>query len=297
MDRANSGATLAGEYTPEEVVHLINIRELLDTVPDAHARRERIYRIRPKPNSQLAYDDAATKPTELSHLVTYCQNVAIDNLRSLRLLLYPSKQTGILLPQFGAFPLIRAAIESSAQAVWLQHPEDADERVARALRARRSEVKYEYDLSMMINREDATDPPESKKHKARGRQAASNRAKGWYRDIKTLAQRSGLSESVITEPMPGYGPLIEDAAPTAGLPTNFARSTWQMISGLTHPSSTRGIGFSRVQELDGSTNGLKVTRMTADPKVVEVGLMVGLTFCKTAEDLMSRRLITPSLRR
>lgn len=294
MDGTRADAAPSSEYSPDEITHLVNIRELLDTVPDAHRRRERVYKVRPKPNSQLAFDDAATKPTELSHLVTYCQNVAIDNLRSLRLLLHPSKEAGIFLPQFGAFPLIRAAIESAAQSVWLLHPDESDERIARALRARRSEVKHEYELSMMINRLDPTDPPESKRAKAQGRQAAAKRAKGWNQDIQTLARRAGLPEDAVADPLPGYGALIEDAAPAAEVPSNFARSTWQMISGLTHPSSTRGITYSRVQELDGSSQDFKVTRMTADPKVVEVGLLVALTFVRTAEDLLSRRRITPS---
>lgn len=176
-----------GEYSAAEVAHLVNIRELLGTVPELHKRRERAYRVRPKATSELGVDDAATKPTELSHMVTYCQNVSIDNLRSLRRLLYPSEDAGIFLPQFGAYPLIRAVIESSAQAVWLLHPDESEERIARTLRARKSEVKYELDLSMMINREDTTVPPEVKKMAARGRQSAVGRP---LHSVRTLCESS-----------------------------------------------------------------------------------------------------------
>ena len=297
----NSPADLAreaqGEYSAAEVAHLVNIRELLDTVPELHKRRERAYRVRSKAASELGVDDAATTPTDLSHMVTYCQNVAIDNLRSLRLLLYPSEEAGIFLPQFGAYPLIRAVIESSAQAVWLLHPDESDERIARTLRARRSEVKYELDLSMMINREDSAVPSEVKKMAARGRQSAARRAKGWNSDIRSLAERAGLDPERVADLMPAYGPLIEDAAPAAGVPPSFARSTWQMVCGLTHPSSMRGLGFSRVQELPGTTETLKVTRMTADPGTVEAGLLVAITFCRTAEDLLAQRTLRPAQRR
>lgn len=239
-------------------------------------------------------DDAATKHTELSHMMRYCQNVAIDNLRSLRLLLQPSEEGGIFLPQFGAYPLIRAAIESSAQAVWLLYPDESDERIARTLRARKSEVKYELDLSMMINQEDTATPSEVKKMAARGRQSAARRAKGWNSDVRSLAERAGLAPERVADLMPTYGPLIEDVAPAAGFPPSFARGTWQMVSGLTHPSSMRGVGFSRVQETTGNYRDLESHANDGGPQGRRSRTPCRITFFKKAEDLLTERTLRPT---
>lgn len=267
---------------------------MLDAVPDLHRRRLRLYGIRPKTRSQMAVDDAATHPTELSHMVTYCQNMAIDNLRSLRLLLNPSDEAGIFLPQVAMFPMIRSAIESSAQAVWLLQPALSRERTVRTLRARKSEVSFERDLSMLMHGEEPGDPADLKKAKARARQRAATNAKSWNADLRSIAERSTISQDEYEDGLPGYGPLVAEAATATQLPPRFARSIWQMVSGLTHPSTTRGVSFSRLEELEGSTDELRVTRMTADPKVVRSGLMVAMSLYTVAEDLLGARLITPA---
>lgn len=267
---------------------------MLDSIPDLHDRRVKLFNIRPKPNSQLAVDNAATHPTELSHMVTYWQNMAIDNLRSLRLLLNPSKEAGIFLPQVAMFPMIRSVIESSAQSVWLLQPAESRERIVRTLRARKSEVNYERDLNNMMHGDDLSDPPETKKAKARARQRAARSAKAWNADLREIAKQMGITSEDYELAMPGYGPLIAEAANATIMSPRFARSVWQMVSGLTHPSSARGVSFSRIEELDGSTHELRVTRMTADPQIVKGGLTVALTFYTEAEKLLGMRLITPS---
>lgn len=290
---AHGHTTPSQEYTAEEVEHLKQIRDLLDAVPDLHRLRERHYRVKPKPTSQLGVDDAATKPTELSHMVTYCQNVAIDNLRSLDLLLR-ARPPGIFLPQYGAFPLIRAVIESSAEAVWLLHPEDSAERIMRTLRARRSEANHEHQLSLLMNRADDADLPTTRRAKATARQHAGLRAMRWRHTTAELAQTAGLTTNPADDAMPGYGPLIEDASTALQIPGAYACSLWQMVSGLTHPSSMRGLAFSRVEELPGSSADLRVTRMSADPRIVHAALSLGAAFYQKAEDLLVMRALTPA---
>ena len=284
----------AGEYSADEVKQVINLKQKLDTIPGLHLRREQLYRISPKANSQMAFDNAATNPTELGHLVTYCQNMAIDNLRSLRLLLIPSDNQGVFLPQSAMYPLIRTVIESSAQALWLLEAEESRERITRTLRARRSEIKYEYELVMMMNGEDSGDSLEVRKSKARAHQLVARNKKLWHDDLKKIAGRNSIKPEEFEMGMPGYGSIIQEAARTTPMLPELARATWQHVSGFTHPSSTRGIGFSRVEELVGSTAELRKTRMTADPRTVNAGLTTGLMFYGSAENLLGTRLITPS---
>ncbi|MGC3995166.1 MAG: hypothetical protein QM779_13805 [Propionicimonas sp.] len=282
-------------YTATEIIYLSQIRDLLDAVPELHRVRESHVRVRPKPTSQIGVDDAATNPTELSHMVTYCQNVAIDNLRSLELLLR-AKPPGIFLPQYGAYPLIRAVIESSAQAVWMLRPNESRERIARTLRARRGEVKHELGLRQLMNAPDDSDSPQVRKAKATARQDAAIAAKWWDKTVARLAGEAGITAAATSEGTPGYGPLLEDASIALGVPGAYSRSIWHMVSGLSHPSSTRGLAFSRVEELPGTTSRLKVTRMTADPRVVQSALSLGVAFYQAAEDLLVTRLLTPATR-
>lgn len=155
------------EYSQDELVQIGELRKKLDTIPSLHTRREQLYKIEPKPKSQMAVDNAATNPTELGHMVTYCQNMAIDNLRSLRLLLNPSEEAGIFLPQVAMYPMIRTTIESSAQSLWLLQPGDSLERIKRTLRARKSEVAFEFDLAQMMHGEDAEDSDNEKNERRR----------------------------------------------------------------------------------------------------------------------------------
>ena len=112
--------------------------------------------------------------------------------------------------------------------------------------------------------------------------------------MRSIASREGIAHSEVDQGLPGYGPIVEEAATATAIPPRFARAIWQMVSGLTHPSSTRGVSFSRIQELEGSTMDLRITRMTVDPRTVNAGMLVALSFYAAAENLLGSRLIKPA---
>ncbi|TQO24265.1 hypothetical protein [Paramicrobacterium agarici] len=242
----------------------------------------------------MARDNEATSPTELGHLVTYCQNASIDCLRSLRELVTPEPERHVRLPQVAAYPLIRAVIESSSQAIWMMMPEEGVERVARASRARWSEVVSEYELSQIMNRDEPEDNAERLKANARALQRAGSVRKAWGRDLREICHRAGLDRDIYLRGLPSWRSLIEEVAPEAELPARYVRAIWQMISGLSHPSSVRGVAFSKMREQEGSTDELRKVFMSADPQTVAGSLAVAAALFREAEGLYRRRSLTPA---
>ena len=84
----------------------------------------------PEPGSSLIGDDQRTDPYHLSHVARLHLSVASDQLKALEKLIMVAAR----LPAFGAYPLIRSAIENGATALWLLKPASRKERATRRLR-------------------------------------------------------------------------------------------------------------------------------------------------------------------
>ena len=89
------------------------------------------------PGSVLADDDTASTPYEVSHGVHRHLDTAIDHLLAIRLLAVDAH----MLPTYGAFTLMRAAVENFASAMWLLQAEDRRDRVLRELRLQANNLR------------------------------------------------------------------------------------------------------------------------------------------------------------
>ncbi len=88
------------------------------------------------PGSPLAGDNRASRPFQLSHAAWYGTVHAVDNLQALRALTVrgeaPSLQ--VMTYPYAAYPMLRAAIENAAVALWLLAPSNRDVRLTRRFR-------------------------------------------------------------------------------------------------------------------------------------------------------------------
>jgi hypothetical protein len=229
------------------------------------------------PGSELAADDDALAPFHTSHLLGQALSLSLDALRSTRMLLTDPSTGGLQYPMAAHYSMLRTALESAAQAVWLIAPADADLRRRRSLICRWSEVNYDDAAAVAALADDPDDTTE--KHRAkvknlkRNRQEIRNRKKR----LREVVTRIGFPDSLFQQPYPGTGPLIREAAVAAGVKGSLARGTWQLVSGLTHPSASRSLMLSTVERIDDDgVSPLVSARFTVNPAVTNMALDAAL---------------------
>jgi hypothetical protein len=80
--------------------------------------------------SQLAVDDIATDPYQLSRCAHWCLNAGVDHLHALKVLLLDAG----ILHTAAPYSLVRGALENFAAGFWVLHPSERNVRVEHALR-------------------------------------------------------------------------------------------------------------------------------------------------------------------
>ena len=84
-----------------------------------------------QPGSELADDDAASHPYQVSHCARACLNAGVGHLHAMKTLIIDEPR---LLHAEADYSLIRGGLENFATAFWVLHPHERKVRVERALR-------------------------------------------------------------------------------------------------------------------------------------------------------------------
>jgi len=236
------------------------------------------------PGSALAADDDLTSPYSTSQVAGHSLAFGLDMLRTARMILTnPAKNHAIRLPLFGAYPVLRSAMEAGAEAIWILADEDQHERVSRTLRARWEDITRDDQAALASTDADQNDGPTERSSKAKLRRQNSDNVRRKKRAVRDLAKEVGVAEDVLRQGLPGFGPMLQETARYTGIQSNFQRGTWHWVSGLTHPSMSRAISMSVVEEM-GSSPSSKVmaAQLTADPSTTAMALDAALLLHWTA---------------
>ncbi|CAN5755715.1 hypothetical protein BH24ACT15_BH24ACT15_31430 [soil metagenome] len=157
------------------------------------------------PGSDLAEDDRASSPYQLSHAVKQCLNVAVDHLHTVKTVVV---DVGYL-HTFSPFSLARGALESAAAGYWMLTPDNCQDRVLRALRVQSQNARDQHKV-VELNQPRSLD-----EHLAR---------------IAGPAVRMGLDPATAGEHF-----SVTEVVTEVGERTNMSiRFEWQMCSGFAH---------------------------------------------------------------
>lgn len=243
------------------------------------------------PGSELAADDALTSPLQASHLVGHCLAVGLDCLRSARMLLTdPDNENVIRLPLTGQYPVLRAAAEAGALAVWVLQPDDSHERVSRALRARWTDIVQDDQMIIATMEEAPGDEKAEVGRKNKIKRANAQRVRGLKARLRDVAARAKVDMEIVRQGLPGFGPIISDAAGSTGIQPNIAVGMWRLVSGLSHPSASRSMSMSAMRSVDDDPASPVVNaELTARPEIVNTAIEAAWNFHSTALDLAARR--------
>lgn len=242
------------------------------------------------PGSELADDDALTAPFQTSHLVAHCLSVGLDCLRSTRVLLTdPAKTSGMRIPLVGHYPAIRSAVEAGAEALWLLGPTDPAERVSRTLRARWDDIVQDDQAALALTGPDPRDEKADVARKQQMRRENSRNVRTKKNRLRAVAKRAGVPESVMTQRLPGFGEMLLECAAITGVESNYQYGMWRLVSGLTHPSASRAVMMSVVEEKGDAGNGVMNAELTASISMTNSALDAALLLHWHALELAAAR--------
>lgn len=242
------------------------------------------------PGSGLDDDDTQTRPLQTSHIVGHCLGFSLDCLTTTRLVLKnPNVDAGLRLPLAGHYPALRAAIESGAQAIWVMSPEDSHERVSRTLRARWHDVVQDDQAMLALTGSTSDDTKEDTAAKNKMRKKNSDNVRAKKKRLRSVAAAAGVAEAEMLMGLPGYGPIVLEAAEITGVASNHQYGMWRLISGLTHPSASRSLSMSVVEELAESDDGIVMAEFTASPSLTNAAIDASLMLHWAALDLAAKR--------
>lgn len=252
---------------PEELEHAAAIVKRIQQIPLLIDRHNRTLSS-PAPGSDLAGDDAATTWMNASHLVSASLTMATENMRAVGTLLAP--QGELMVPMYAHYPILRSVLEAAALSKWILLPDDRTERIARVLRARTSDARHDKDLhaeevstirAMGGAHEEALQRDEERARERYARDIAK---------IQSIATTHAIPWAKLKNGLPPWVHLIRDAcAVDAGpdwiaVPGGYAAGMWKIMSGLSHPSTTRTVNHSAMDRLeDKSTDGTILARFSA----------------------------------
>jgi hypothetical protein len=243
-----------------------------------------------KPGSDLARDDARTGHLQTSHVVGSSLAAAIDFVRSARFMLQdPEVPGGTRLPLVGQYPVLRASLEASALAVWILQSEERRERLGRTLRARWEDIIQDNQavLAMTAPTDEDTKTEVAGKHRMRRENAQHVGAK--KRRLREIAQKSKIPLKEVELGLPGFGPIIDAAARSGDLAPNHVHGWWRMVSGVSHPSASRMLTMSMIEEKGERVAGTFMAEMTAKPAYTTLAIEAALHMHFLALELAAER--------
>jgi hypothetical protein len=242
------------------------------------------------PGSDLAGDDDLTSPYSTSQIAGHALAFGLDMLRTARMILTnPAKEQGIRLPLFGAYPVLRSAMEAGAEAIWILADDDQHERVSRTLRARSADIARDNQAALASTEADQNDGPTERSMKSKLRRQNSDSVRAKKRVLRDLAKEVGVAEEVVLQGLPGFGPMLQETARYTGIQSNFQRGIWHWVSGLTHPSMSRAVSMSVVEDMGSPSSKVMAAQLTADPSMTGAALDAALLLHWNALEIAALR--------
>jgi hypothetical protein len=303
--------TVADDWTawpedldPVEATDQLNdhLASATDSLPDdPHATLIQMFRVVPttigavpaliSDGSRMAEDRAAA-PDSLN-LPVLCHNYlagSADFLKGLYRVMRPRPNT-LEMPRFAAYSLIRGVIESSGQTVWVLAPAERRERFRRLLQLEKAEMDYDrrYIKTATVLHDDDTHERRSQINEM-WRKAEEAREARWKR-LCDAAAVLGIDKSEFERGVQGgYEAVISQAiaesherdldGQAAGTDSHWAgrygASVWVFISGLSHPSVSRGWAGSLQEPGEIGPDGYMRVKTSANPVIIRDSLALGL---------------------
>ena len=248
------------------------------------------------PASPLAVDDESLGPYKLSHLVGHCLSLAFDGLQATHALMVGLQGRGegmddrtVRIPMAAHYPMLRSATESSALAVWLLSPDDSHERRTRVFRAHWDDLVQDKRLMLAITESEFDDEPAEVKYHSKLRQQhekVMRTKKARLREVASLAQ---VNLDDVYLGLPGFEAMVGDATSRAGLRRGYGTGQWRLVSGLSHPSSSRSIMASNIEQLGDSNDGSVRALFTARTDIVNNAVESAFLMYREASELVAIR--------
>lgn len=288
-------AQISMSSTNEDAAAAVRLSQRLDLVRALENHQEGKHFDLARPGSELDLDDEIMAPYQTSHLVGHCLSVSLDALRTTRWVLQdPDNPTRLRLPMIGAYSTIRTAVESAALAVWLLQSPSRETRLVRSLQARWDDIIHDDQLVQAMTESLENETKAAVSEKQRARRANSKQVREGKRIYRDIARGQNISENDFNRGLPGFGPIIGDAAADIKIPRNFARGSWHLISGLTHPSASRTMTASRVSYSENDGDILQA-EFTANTAMVNQSLESAILFRIAALRLVGARGMNPDV--
>lgn len=248
------------------------------------------------PNSELEDDDRRTRPYSTSHAVGHCLSTTVDHFRGARKLLSnPEDSSQLMLPFAAQYPMLRSAMECGAVATWLLADDDADVRVSRSLRLAWQDVLDDNNMVLALTAPVVSDSKEEVVRKNKLRQQNNDGMRKEKKLIKGLAAAAGIPELELFRGRGTWVDIIEEAAVSAGIATNWGVGMWRLVSGLTHPSPSRMRRMSDVELLDSEESDTIRARFTAKPALVNTAVEAAILMHVRALELAAQRGSKPDV--
>lgn len=241
------------------------------------------------PGSELSDDDERLRPYQTSHVVGHCLAVALDAMRSARLIMQKDESfRSLRLPLIGAFPTLRAATEAGAMAIWLLQPEDLPTRLLRSLQTRWDDIQHDDRAAMALLANDPGDTKTDLSAKNRARRQNTHHMRSLRAQLLEVSTRNEVREEDLRRGLPGFGPLTEAAAMSLKMRGSHTRGAWHMLSGLSHPSASRTALMSSMT-IEGETGTTVRGFFTAKPSVVGLALDSAIHMYLGAQNLVAQK--------
>jgi hypothetical protein len=223
------------------------------------------------PGSQLAEDDQPIRPFRVSHLVGHALALSLDSMLGTRLLVQdPANPVGVRLLMAAPFAMLRTAVEAGALAQWVLAPGSSVERRFRTLQATWSDVISDDQLVLAMTEARQGDSRETVRMHQAQRRSNTRSVRGKKAALRDAAVAGGIDIAEMQRGRPGFGPLVAEAAASAGIDPNIATGLWRTLSGLTHPSASRSIAVSSIELTDTHDPDVARAVVTARPDLLAV---------------------------
>lgn len=231
--------------------------DVADLIEVVMARIENPNEFVVQPSSQLAEDDIASSPYQVSHCARWCLNSGVDHLHALKSLII---DTG--LHSSAPYSLVRGALETLAAGFWLLHPPEPNMRIERGLRWWAKNFK---------DQDSAT----------RGRNLASY--KPLEPKLQTLINIAQAAQCDVTRIRDGFTSTAALQYANEHSSAKNPHLVWQVCSGFAHGRPWASLAMNEIRTRSTSDDGVSLVRLTTDHRRI---LAVTLPTCHLLTDLL-----------
>jgi hypothetical protein len=215
------------------------------------------------PGSELADDDAASHPYQVSHCAKRCLNAGVDHLHAMKTLIIDEPR---LLHAEADYSLIRGGLENFATAFWVLHPHDQKVRIERALRWMAQNFKDQDKATGHLGFPgDIGLQAKLKKVTAVARKARCSKVSGGYTSTAAVVYAEKHSSIM------------------------HVRLMWQVCSGFAHGRPWASLGMNAMEKHATEDEGIFTIRMTTDHRRLALATLPAFGLMEQVVGLFTNR--------